>query len=444
MSPCICYNSNLDLFRYSTSPSTSPSTEESSSTPTMPWDSITVDVDFYIRDATEIVNDADKATFERISLQYLSTIFDQQENTILTSFTITEQEILNHRLRHRRSLRTHSTTIRNRARELGEDDSASTTLHIKASVSALTSGEEPISPDTLKNKIVKGIEDEEYGEALAMELPFKSLMITSISDMQPMGEKEETGGVKDPMEEPNKRKSGSRAFMISTTVVLVSLAAVGIGFLYRRRAGLKRFMNLSPQHRRRDEMSDGSHEPDSYGDGASYDDGMNTVDHSFLSRVLSRSNSPLGLSPRTSEVDEVEMGLQKDQLIVSHGHHVEQLFSNQNLQQETVEGSAKKILFPNPQVEEQMNHSHIPPMIVIDNIDDEAAPPQSSKSAQSVEEIEVVHQHAENESNHHVEYEDDGNQNGMIVRRIEATSDLVAAFSAKKAAKPLQAYNIWQ
>ncbi len=399
-----------------------------------------VDVDFYINDATETLNDTDKAIFERISLRYLSTIIDEQKNTNLISFIITEQEILNYRLRYRRSLRTQRSL--NRSRNLNEDESASTTLHIKASISALTSGEEPISSDALINELMQGIENEEYGKALATELPYNSLMITSISDMPSKGEKDETGGVNQPMEEPTKRKSGSKAFMISTTVVLVSMAAVGIGFLYRRRAGLKRFMNLSPQHRRRDEMSDGSHDPDSYGDGASYDDGMNTVDHSFLSRVLSRSNSPLGLSPRTSEVDEVEMGLQKDQMIVSH--HVDQLYSNQNIQQETSDVAAKKILFPNAPVEEQMNHSHIPPMIVIDNIDDEAAPPQTSKSAQSVEEIEVVHPHTANESHHHVEYEDEGNQNGMVVRRIEATSDLVAAFSAKKAAKPLQAYSIWQ
>ena len=68
-------------------------------------------------------------------------------------------------------------------------------------------------------------------------------------------------------------------------------------------------------------------------------------------------------------------------------------------------------------------------MIVIDNIDEE--------------ELRSPQQQTTTPANNNLDdYKEDEGQTGLFVQRIEASSDLVAALSAKKAPSSKQAYNL--
>lgn len=87
----------------------------------------------------------------------------------------------------------------------------------------------------------------------------------------------------------------------------------------------------------------------------------------------------------------------------------------------------KKTLFTSSPISPQM--SHIPPMIVIDNIDEEINSPHEGDGTDYYKMS-------------HEKNEEEDSQTGLFVTRIEATSDLVAALSANRPPNPKQAYNL--
>ena len=94
----------------------------------------------------------------------------------------------------------------------------------------------------------------------------------------------------------------------------------------------------------------------------------------------------------------------------------------------------RKNLFATSPTSMPMYHI-IPPMIVIDNIDEEEMSPPKQHSDTNANKVSAS-------KGNHEQYENQNENNGKVVRRMEATSDLVAVFSAKKVPNPMQAYNL--
>ena len=393
---------------------------------------------FYIYNLPGIVSDTEK--FETFSLKYLSTVVSSKSTT-LTSFIVKSQEVVSNDKRALRgqNYRKDDRRDRHNSRHLGDIPA----LKMTVSVSAQTSGKDAISSSNLKELTETGIESSGYQEYMTGYLNLGTSLITSMEEIPSKGKEEQVNGstkedtLRDDLggSKEGRGKSGFIAAIVSS-IIVGSVAAVGIGFLYKRRDDLKFFKNSGPANRQHEVMSTSSNGQESYDDRTSYDDGVHTVDHSFLSRVLSDSSSPLGLSPSNSNVDDSEANLKKERDEVASSQYYP-AFPVQTHQKTSPVDVLKKKLFNRPVHTDELQVSHIPPMIVIDNIDDDDMTPQrSGKSSDNRQDSD--------DKSCQDGYEEEDHETGMVVRRVEATSDLVAAFSAKKPVNPMQAYNLWR
>mmetsp|Transcript_11825 Transcript_11825/g.17929 ORF Transcript_11825/g.17929 Transcript_11825/m.17929 type:complete len:1069 (-) Transcript_11825:4-3210(-) len=423
---------SCDVSCQSNSPTAFPS-----AIPSIFWEVLVSEFTFYIYNLPGIVSDTEK--FESFSLKYLSTVV-RSKGTNLTSFIVKSQQIVNSDQRALRgeNYRKDDRRDRRNTRHLGEISA----LKLTVSVSAQTSGKDAISLSDLTELTVMGIESSGYREYMTGYLNLGTSLVTSMEEIPSKGKGEQVNGsskednLGDDLKGSKERrgKSGSIAAIMSS-IIVVSVAAVGIGFLYKRRDEIKLFRNSGPANRQQEVMSTSSNGQESYDGRISYDDGDHTVDHSFLSRVLSASSSPLGLSPSNSNVDDSEAILKNERDGVT-GSQYYPAFPAQIHQKTSPVDVLKKKLFSHPAHTDELQISHIPPMIVIDNIDDDDLTPQrSGKSSDN-------RQDSADESCQD-DYEEEDLETGMVVRRVEATSDLVAAFSAKKPVNPMQAYNLW-
>jgi len=405
------HSPHLILYRYSMEPSPSPSPSPSilpSTQPSIDQEAISATIEFYIYNLSHEINQKDIETFEALSFAYLlSKVIG--ESPKLTSFTVKSQTMV----QQERRLRGLEGKVR--------------VLKIVATVSALTSLINPMTSNDLLDSTLLAIGSEEYEQHLGSSELF-ALVTTSLELDSPIPEPENLyEPPAGPAETPEIDNKGSGTTALVSSVVVLSVLVMAIGLLYRKKYGL----NCTTRSKERKEigiLSDPSNDPSSY--GGSFDDGGGTVDHSFLSRVLSRNSSedsPLDLHPMNYDdpLRDVHTNVRAE-----HGRQ-----GGADGATRTSPSAWKKNLFASSPT--SMPIHHIPPMIVIDNIDEEEMSPPKQHSDTNANQVSASR-------GNHEQYENQNENNGIVVRRMEATSDLVAAFSAKKVPNPMQAYNLLQ
>ena len=312
------------------------------------------------------------------------------------------------------------------------------TVKIIGKVSVMISGEGSSTTTDLLEFTKASFESGAYEKFLNAKDRFSDVTIFLKTPNEPM----KPPGPTDPMKEPKapnpsnnedmgRNRPRSSTAGIVTSVILISIFVTAAIFFLRKKSS-----SLSPRlkHGQNDLalFSDQSRDDPSSYSGA--DDTNGTVDHSRLSRALSHiasEDSPLDFmleAPRGEfggclKEEESERGQEEMQ-------HPEFMKNDPPaLDQHSYAAS--------PPQETQLPTVHIPPMIVIDNIDDEEMP-----TPVRYENTDATNASANDGSPE--QYEDEEDQTEMFVKRIEATSDLVAAFSARKAPNPMQAYNLLQ
>jgi len=207
-----------------------------------------------------------------------------------------------------------------------------------------------------------------------------------------------------------KPRKGTNAKTVIISVIL-SIVLVTVGLLYR----MDRLPRLQLKRRKRDMLRGQYNESSSYADEESANskvaDKMNGV---CISRILSKNfsdESPLDLNFKyCDDENNTERNLPK---MMS----AEKI----NLDDENLTSLFAKT----PQAAQV---SHIPPMIVFDNIDNEELSPAKHGANDALSSVGA------SELQLHT-------QDSIFVRRVQATSDLVAVLSAKKTPNPIEAYN---
>ena len=189
---------------------------------------------------------------------------------------------------------------------------------------------------------------------------------------------------------------------ILSSMAVVSIIGVGIGCIFRRRKDWVLFTDLTPKNDRKE-----NHEcpiiESRFEESPSDDAGSSSVDHSFLSRVLysvsmESDENPSNLLSRMSEN-----------------------FDTIKLEATEEEEDETSPLSP---------ANFIPPMIVINNIEEDEVPLTSREVGGD-----------ENDENSEIKKGLD-DENGIQVKHIEASSALAAALSSQRMNNPLPAYNL--
>ena len=204
------------------------------------------------------------------------------------------------------------------------------------------------------------------------------------------------------------QETGSTTVILSSLVV-ITILGVAVGFTIRRRNHWNVFTNLSPKHKK-----DGHELPiiKSPSDSDGIENG--SVDHSFLSRVLYN---------HSHESDENPSGLLS---------RIGGTLTNENHENnEEVKRDNEEDL--------QMSPAHfIPPMIVINNIEDDEIPVliKNEGTGEDVSPAQV------NRSNQYIK-EENKLKSAIPIKHIEASSALAAALASQRINNPLPAYNLF-
>jgi len=373
--------------RFSFKPSPSPSdlpTAPPSNVPVYAY--VTSDIELLLLGYPFELTEDKIEEFETITLPFLRKWVNR--NFIhLKSFEVTSQEFVE----NRRNLR-------------GLTDSA-LKLTIKATVQLL-SVKHPISSIQLKDEIVSALETETFTKLLQETTSFGDTTIY-FDNASALVDTDEVPLEDIPEQKPRK---GTNAKTVIISVIL-SIVLVTVGILYR----MDRLPRLQLKRRKRDMLRGQYNESSSYVDEESANskvaDKMNGV---CISRILSKNfsdESPLDLNFKyCDDENNTERNLPK---MMSA--------EKKNLDDENLTSLFAKT----PQAAQV---SHIPPMIVFDNIDNEELSPAKHGANDALSSVGA------SELQLHT-------QDSIFVRRVQATSDLVAVLSAKKTPNPIEAYN---
>lgn len=272
-------------------------------------------------------------------------------------------------------------------------------LTIEATVQLL-SVKHPISSIELKNEIVSAMETETFTKLLQETTSFGDTTIY-FNNVSALVDTDIPSPGEDIPEQKPKKGTNAKTAIIS---VILSIVLVTVGLLYR----LDRLPRLQLKRRKRDMLSNESDEESANSKVA---DKMNGV---CISRILSKNfsdESPLDLNFKyCDDENNTERNLPKMKSAEKKNHNDE---------------TPTSLFAKTPQAAQI---SHIPPMIVFDNIDNEEFSPAKHGANDALSSVGA------SEVQLHT-------QDSIFVRRVQATSDLVAVLSAKKAQNPIEAYN---
>ena len=405
------------LSSYTNFPSSSPSNRPSASPIEPEKIYINAQIEYYIHDfSDEKISDDEIEILELLTYVYLKQhLFNETSNRIqylteVTKFKIISQDLV---VKNRMNLR---------GLNVGSGDNV---IKLTAEVTAVTSNKKRLSTK-FKDYIIDAIENPSYGDTLKLF----SDATTSIYLPSPMQRPEVEPKVPEPkVPEPDmavgdlnqdypqnlKQSETSNTKKITITAAVIASVSVALaGFLMR-----KQIPSRCRELKRGDIRSDPSNSPSSYsGDDSNHESNSNLI-NSRISRgleMLPSDDSPLDLDLKNHGENyfnskESTSNEDNDHAISTHP---------------TPPSLNKKLFFASP---ESTSTSYIPPMIVIDNIDEE--------------ELRSPQQQTTTPANNNLDdYKEDEGQTGLFVQRIEASSDLVAALSAKKAPSSKQAYNL--
>jgi hypothetical protein len=215
--------------------------------------------------------------------------------------------------------------------------------------------------------------------------------------------------------ESKERSDMNATSLILSSMVVISIVGVGIGCIIRKREDWILFTDLTPKNNEK-----GIHERQiiespfagSSSDEGSGEAGSPSVDHSFLSRVLysqsqESDENPSSLLSRIGETFNTTM---------------RNFEPNDGMEEEEISPLSPANI--------------IPPMIVINNIEEDEVP-LSSREVDIDENDQTTNLNYENQ-----EIREELEKNGIQVKRIEASSALAAALSSQRMDNPLPAYNL--
>lgn len=343
----------------------------------------TTDIEFYLMNHSAELSEAEVEEFVFITLPFLRS----QLNTVLVnlkSFEVMFQDII---IENRRKLRSSSNA-----------NDAMLKLTIRATGQLLSSNN-TISDIELMKSIVKVMKTDEFSRLLNQSQSFQQTSIYFSAIIVPEDD--------DKPDQEKKTISGSMIAIVSSLVIL-SIGVVAIGLLYRLDR-LPYFRYSTDQEGKGDMLND-MYDEDFYADeesaSSNVSDKMKGV---CISKILSKHSSDeslLDLNGKDRGNDKVMEHPLAERKIIEHEGGDEE--------------NAPRFFANCP---EAAQLSHIPPMIVIDNIDNE--------------DDEAMVRAKNGASNN-------SSPDNIFVRRIQATSDLVAALSAKKTPNPIQAYNLFK
>lgn len=375
---CTCRTHHFICFRHSFEPSPSPTILPSAS-PSDSYALITADIEFYLMKYSTELSDDEVEELEEITLPFLR----NHVNTKLVhlkSFEVASQDGV---LENRRKLG-----------RLSNTNDSMLKLTMKATGQLLSSSN-PISGIDLKNSIVKAMETDAFSKHLNQSQYFKQTVV-SFNNMSAIEEPEEAKP-----DRQNRKINGPKVTIVASLVSL-SIVVVAIGLLYRHDR-LPR-LRYSSNREGKDNMLGGPFDEDSYAESKS-SKVPDKIDGVCISRILSKNSS-----------DESTLGLNRKYRGDPKGVEFSVVDRKPVENEDEDEENPHSFFANSPQPARML----IPPMIVIDNIDNE--------------EITLGKQGAT----------DADDTDNIFVRRIQATSDLVAALSAKKTPNPLQAYNFFK
>lgn len=223
---------------------------------------------------------------------------------------------------------------------------------------------------------------------------------------------------------PNKRSTSAAAAIVSSIVIVT--VVFGIAFYLHRQKRFSGFHSWIVRVIKRDsaDSSDDMNNRSSSRDEESIgSDGPGKVDGVCVSRVLSQNSS----DEKSFHFD-VKVDSCNDNQSGARGDSDEEV---------TIRNRSSKKTFRSPHLlnNSQADYSsktqikHIPTMIVIDNIDEEEL-----TSPAKIENMSSVFDESPAQKE----------VRSLYVKRIEATSDMVAALSGRKDVNPIRAYNLLQ
>ena len=388
-------------------PSSSPTTQLSFS-PSESKPTVTAQIQMYLYNISTLLDSEQVETFELVSLVYLKQKLSPVE--IATFDIISQSEVkLNRR-------------IRGLSEAVG-----SNIVKIEGSITAIVDTQNPITYLQLLELFETAIQNSDYDETLQQN-EYLKFVSTSFQLNQPIQTPDPTKEPKlpphvevddhnggDKLGDGNSDKKKSSKSTTVTVISVVLLSAFFVGLFVAR----KKIIPLMERIKERVILEGPSNDSSS-----SYS--CETLNQDELGEIAAHSQLSRCLKIHSSDDSPINLDFMNNSTLNMAPHTEEGKGNAPALSTRNV----KKNLFTSSPSSPQM--SHIPPMIVIDNIDEEidsgheddtsARTPRTPKASQ--------------------EENGEDTQGGLFVKRIEATSDLVAALSASKPPNPKQAYNL--
>jgi hypothetical protein len=371
-------------------PTSSP-TVQSSLSPSASTRSLSSDLAFFVNGFPSS-NNTVVETFENFTYAFLKSKETAKSNIDTTMFKIKSID---------------EVTITRRLRGLS-DASGSKFMKIEATVSAITNIQTPAASKDLFNFAIQAILSNTFMESLANIDLFAGVVLSRElpSPITPPddGKTPNKPGIEESIQEgvSEEPRKTSMTTIVLSAVIASAFMVLSVFFLKKK---APQFIERLKHIREVEDHSD-----DSSSSYSSAPDEKDDITRSQCLPMHPSDDSPINLNI----MDDIE----QNNMPQTEEEHIEL--------PDTSLGNVKKSLFESSPSSTSTPMDHIPPMIVIDNIDEEMHSPNNISTPKTTQE----------------QRDDEDDQTGLRVQRIEATSDLVAALSAHKAPNPKQAYTL--
>lgn len=371
---------------------------------------IPFEIEMFILNQNAPLEEDELEEFEKVTSIYLKNEINN-DNIQLKSFQISSQTILN----DRRSLRA-----------VSYYDNDQRVLKVLANVimRVLKDDSDYANKSALQQMVSSILDSDEFRTYLQqIEMLSHFEVVLELGDTLVSPEL-----IKEPKTEdeipPKKRSTSAAAAIVSSIVAVAAVFVIGI-YLHRqeRFSGLHRWIERIVKRASADSSDDMNNGSSNRYEESTCSDGPGKVDGVCVSRVLSQNSS----DEKSFHLD-VKVGSCSETQSVARGETDEEATVKNRSSKKTHRSPLLFNYSQNVDYPSKYSAKHIPTMIVIDNIDDdEVTSPKGTANKSSAIEKSPAQE-----------------GRSLYVKRIEATSDIVAAISGRKTPNPIQAYNLLQ